>query len=392
MGAVPASASSVPFPSPHPTRRVLAPPPLDGEEKIFLLILFTAIAIVTGVAFILLGVVANTYYSAPVTSNLAAGSVTFFGAGILAYTFGLRHGVDADHIAAIDNTTRKLQAEGKRPLTIGTFFSLGHSTIVFALAIAIGFATRAVSSAVTNSHSSLQTFGSFFGTLVSGGFLYLIAGLNLVVLIGIVQIFLEMRRGKYNDLELEAQLNSRGFMFRFLGPLARAITKPWQMYPVGLLFGLGFDTASEVALLVVAGTATSAGLPLYAIISLPLLFAAGMSMMDSFDGAFMNYAYGWAFSKPLRKVYYNIAITGISVAVALIIGTIELVQVLQSELHLRGGIWNFAAGFSINSAGFLIVGLFVVTWVAALLIWRYGNVEERWERAAAEARARSGRG
>ena len=356
--------------------------PDQRRQAIFMVVVIVGLHVL-GFGLLLLAV-AHHYSVGPKVFGL--------GLGILAYSFGLRHAFDADHISAIDNTTRKLQAEGQRPLSIGTFFSLGHSTIVFSLAVGIGFAARAVSSAVNNSHSTLQSFGNFFGTLVSGGFLYLIAGLNLMVLIGIVQIFLEMRQGKYNDSELEAQLNSRGFMFRFLGPLARSITKPWQMYPVGVLFGLGFDTATEVALLVLAGTATSAGLPLYAIISLPLLFAAGMSMMDSFDGAFMNYAYGWAFSRPLRKVYYNIAITGISVVVALIIGTIELIQVLQSELHLHGGVWNFAAGFSINTAGFVIVGLFILTWAAALLIWRYGNVEERWERAAAEARARAGRG
>ncbi len=310
------------------------------------------------------------------------------GLGILAYSFGLRHAFDADHISAIDNTTRKLQVEGQQPLTIGTFFSLGHSTVVLALTLGIGFAAKLVSGAVTNSHSALQGFGAIVGTLVSGGFLYLIGALNLVVLVGIVQIFLELRRGKYSDAQLEEQLNNRGFMFRFLGPLAKSITKPWHMYPIGVLFGLGFDTATEVALLAVAATATAAGLPLYALISLPLLFAAGMAMMDSFDGAFMNYAYGWAFSKPLRKVYYNIAITGISVVVAIMIGSVELMQVLQRELHLSGGLWNLAAGFSINTAGFIIVGLFVLTWAAALLVWRYGRIEQRWERAAAQASAR----
>ncbi len=311
------------------------------------------------------------------------------GLGVLAYSFGLRHAFDADHIAAIDNTTRKLQSEGKRPLSLGTYFSLGHSTIVLVLAVVIGFAAKAVAGAVTNGHSGLQTFGAIFGTAVSGGFLYLIAGLNLVVLVGIVQVFVHIRRGRYDDVQLEEQLNNRGLMFRFFRPLAKAVTKPWHMYPIGVLFGLGFDTATEVAILVVAGAASSAGLPLYAILSLPFLFAAGMSLMDSLDGAFMNYAYGWAFSKPLRKVYYNIAITGLSVVVALLIGTIEVLQVLQTELHLKGGIWNFTAGFSINSAGFVIVGLFVVTWALALGIWRYGRIEHRWETAAARARARA---
>ncbi len=310
------------------------------------------------------------------------------GTGVLAYTFGMRHAFDADHISAIDNTTRKFMQDGraKRPMSVGFFFSLGHSTVVLCLAMAIAFFAKSVIGQVKSDHSTLHNFGGLFGTLVSGSFLYLIALLNLVILVGIVKIFRELRRGRYDNEELEKQLNSRGLMFRFFGPLARAIKHPWQIYPIGFLFGLGFDTATEVALLALAGTAASGGLPFYAIISLPLIFAAGMSMFDTLDGGFMSFAYGWAFSKPVRKVYYNITITGLSVAVALVIGTIELLSVLQSQLDLSGGVWDFAGNFDINRAGFVIVGLFVVTWIVAVSIWHFGRVEQRWEASAARSR------
>ncbi len=309
------------------------------------------------------------------------------GVAITAYTLGLRHAFDADHIAAIDNTTRKLMSEGKRPLSVGFWFSLGHSTVVFVLGVGLTFAARAIIGQVSNQNSTVESFGGVVGTLVSGSFLYLIAILNLVVLVGIVKVFLEMRRGRFNDEELEQQLNARGLMFRFFGKLMRTIHSPWQMYPVGVLFGLGFDTATEVALLAATAGAATAGLPWYAVLSLPILFAAGMATMDTLDGSFMNFAYGWAFSKPVRKVYYNITITGLSVAVAMLIGTIEIFGLLAAELKLTGGFWNFMANFNINEAGFFIVGLFVVTWVVALTVWRFGRIEHRWEAAAAEGRS-----
>ena len=305
------------------------------------------------------------------------------GTGLLAYTLGMRHAFDADHISAIDNTTRKLMAEGKRPLSVGFFFSLGHSSVVFALAILLNFGIRALNSQVSNNGSGLHHYTSLVGTIVSGSFLYLIAILNVVVLVSIVKIFFGLRAGQFDQEELERQLNARGMMNRFFGPLARRIDTPWKMYPLGFLFGLGFDTATEIALLVVAGTSVAAGLPFWAILSLPVLFAAGMSLLDTADGSFMNFAYGWAFSNPVRKVYYNITITGLSVGVAFVIGTIELLAVLQTEFNLTGGIWNYAARFNINSAGFFIVGLFVVTWVVALGVWRFGRVEARWSAATA---------
>ena len=305
------------------------------------------------------------------------------GVAVTAYTLGMRHAFDADHISAIDNTTRKLMAEGKRPLSVGFFFSLGHSTSVFGLGIGLTVAAKALIGRVGSTSAVLQSFGGFFGTLISGCFLYLIAVLNLVILVGIVKVFLAMRRGRYSDQELEHQLNSRGLMFRFFGGLMRSIHSPWQMYPVGILFGLGFDTATEVALLAATAAAATVGLPWYAVLSLPLLFAAGMTVFDTLDGSFMNFAYGWAFSKPVRKVYYNITITGLSVAVALLIGSIELFGLLASELKLSGGFWTYVAGFVINQAGFIIVGLFVVTWLVAVLVWRWARVEQRWQPALA---------
>ncbi|HZM55657.1 MAG TPA: HoxN/HupN/NixA family nickel/cobalt transporter, partial [Acidimicrobiales bacterium] len=297
-----------------------------------------------------------------------------FGTGVLAYTLGMRHAFDADHIAAIDNTTRKLVGDGKRPLSVGYYFSLGHSTVVFLLAVFLNFGIRALDAQVANNSSGLHRATNVIGTSVSGGFLYLIALLNLIVLIGIARVYKEMKSGRFDNDELERQLNNRGLMNRFFGGYADRIDKPWKMYPVGVLFGLGFDTATEVALLVLAGNAVAGGLPFWAILSLPFLFAAGMSLFDTIDGCFMNFAYDWAFSKPVRKVFYNLTITGLSVFVALFIGTIELVGLLGQELNFNDPFFNFFANFNINTAGFIIVGAFAATWLIAVLWWHFGNV------------------
>ena len=322
--------------------------------------------------------------------SLGGGKLLGLGTGVLAYSLGMRHAFDADHIAAIDNTTRKFMADGKRPLSVGFFFSLGHSTVVFVLTLLLGVGLHQLGGSIRNPNSSLHHIGGLIGTIVSGSFLYIIAILNLIVLWGIVRLFITMRQGRFDDSVLEKQLNARGFMMRFFGPIARSVDEPWKMYPVGVLFGLGFDTATEIAFLVLAGSSVAQGLPLWALLSLPLLFAAGMSLLDTIDGSFMNFAYGWAFSKPVRKVYYNIAITGLSVVVALYIGTLEIAQVLSSELNLRGGFWNYASGFDINKAGFIIVGIFVAVWAIALGVWHLGHVEDRWERAALRAQRARG--
>jgi high-affinity nickel-transport protein len=313
-----------------------------------------------------------------------------FGTGILAYTLGMRHAFDADHIAAIDNTTRKLIQDGDRPLSVGYFFSLGHSSIVFVLAILLNFGIRALNGAVQNNGSGLHHWTGIVGTSVSGTFLCLIGILNLVVLVSIVKVSREMRQGRYDDAELERQLDSRGLMNRVFGGYARRIDTPWKMYPVGALFGLGFDTATEVALLVLAGSAVVGGLPFYAVISLPVLFAAGMCLFDTIDGCFMNFAYDWAFAKPIRKIYYNLTITGLSVFIALFIGTVEILGLIAQETNLSGGFWSFMQNFNINRAGFIIVGVFVATWIVALAVWHFGDVERKWERQMADALANGG--
>ena len=300
------------------------------------------------------------------------------GVCVLAYTLGLRHAFDADHISAIDNTTRKLMNEGKKPVSVGYFFSLGHSTIVIAIGAGIVVAEKTVYAAVSSNRSGLEQFGGIFGTIVSASFLYLIAFLNVVILAGIVAVFRKMRHGDFNEEELERQLENRGLMFRIFGKWMKSITKEWQMYPVGVVFGLGFDTATEVALLATTALLATQSLPWYSIMCLPVLFMAGMSLMDTADGVFMNVAYGWAFFNPVRKVYYNLAITGLSVFICFFIGTVEVLGLLPAQLHLKGGFWTFMAGFNINTAGFVIVGLFGATWVGALLIWKYGRVEEKW--------------
>jgi len=306
------------------------------------------------------------------------------GITVLAYTLGLRHAFDADHISAIDNTTRKILNERmaagnpKKPLSIGYYFSLGHSTIVMAIGGGLIIAERVVFNAVSHNDSGLEQFGGLFGTFVSAGFLYLIAVLNVVILAGIVKVFRSMRNGEYDEEELERQLNNRGLMFRFFGRWMRAISKEWQMYPVGVVFGMGFDTATEVALLATTALYASRDLPWYSIMCLPVLFTAGMALMDTIDGVFMNVAYGWAFFNPVRKIYYNLAITALSVAICFFIGTIEVLGLAPQELHWHGAFWNFMANFNINTAGFVIVAMFVATWVGALIIWKYANVEERW--------------
>jgi high-affinity nickel-transport protein len=269
-------------------------------------------------------------------------------------------------------------ADGQRPLSVGFWFSLGHSTIVFLLCVLLALGVRALAGQVESDSSPLHQATGVIGTSVSGTFLYLIGIINLVVLIGIIKVFRQMRQGVYDEAELENQLNNRGFMNRFLRGATKAVRKPWQIYPVGVLFGLGFDTATEVGLLVLAAGAAAFTLPWYAILVLPILFAAGMSMFDTADGCFMNFAYGWAFAKPIRKIFYNITVTALSVAVALIIGTIELVSILTDKLGIDSGPLAWIANLDLNNVGFFIVGLFVVTWLLALAIWRLARIEERW--------------
>lgn len=303
-------------------------------------------------------------------------SAFLLGLAITAYTFGLRHSVDADHISAIDNVTRKLMQERKRPIAVGFFFSLGHSTIVVALSVAI-----AVTADLVKNFENLKLIGSFIGTGVSALFLYLIAILNILVLWEIFQAFQRVKRGgEYNEQTLDEFLNQRGLMARFFRPLLCVTDRSWKMYPVGVLFGLGFDTATEVGILSISAVLATKGLPLWTVLLFPLLFTTGMCLIDTTDGILMLGAYGWAFVKPVRKLYYNLNITLVSVLVALVVGTIELFSIISSALNLTGGFWDFVGGLNNNFGviGYYIIGIFVVSWAVSTIIYkvkRYDDIE-----------------
>lgn len=297
------------------------------------------------------------------------------GTALLAYTFGLRHAVDADHISAIDNVTRKLMQERKRPVAVGFFFSLGHSTIVVALSVAIALAAAVVKTKIP----SLQSVGGLVGTSVSATFLLLIAAINIVVLADIFRTFRDVRSGAvYNDHSLDEMLNQRGLMGRFFRPLLKIVDKSWKMYPVGVLFGLGFDTATEVGLLGIAAVEAGKGLPVYDILIFPLLFTAGMSLLDTTDGVLMLGAYGWAFVKPMRKLYYNMVITLVSVLVALVIGGIEALSILSGQLKLHGRAWDAIGSLSgqFGTLGFIIVGIFIASWVISTVIYKIKRYDD----------------
>jgi len=297
------------------------------------------------------------------------------GLGFAAYMFGLRHAFDADHITAVDDTVRYMLQKGKRPLGIGFFFSLGHSTIVFSLAVAIIFAATAVKQSLP----ALQNIGGIIGASVSGAFLWAIGILNLLVLLDILKVWRQVKTGKHNHAHVEELLAQRGFINRLLGGrLQRFINHSWQMFPVGVLFGLGFDTASEVGLLAMTAGASTGNLSVPALLSLPILFAAGMTAMDTTDGVLMSKAYDWAFVNPLRKIFYNITITSLSIAVALIIGTIELLQVLVAMLGLEGPFFGLIAGLNFGVLGYMIVGTFLIAWGTSVAIWKFGRIEERY--------------
>ncbi len=324
---------------------------------------------------------------APAEHQFGQSEIFGVGLGLTAYTLGMRHAFDADHIAAIDNTTRTLLAQGKRPVSVGFWFSLGHSTIVFGLVALLALGVRGLAGPLADDDSRLQQITGLVGTAVSGTFLYLIAIVNLVVLAGIWRVFARMRRGDLDEAALERQLERRGPLTRIVGRATASVTRPARMYPVGVLFGLGFDTATEIGLLVLAGGAAAVSLPWYAILTLPVLFAAGMSLLDTADGVFMRYAYGWAFARPVRKVFYNLTVTALSVAVALLIGTVELVSILVERTGIETGPLAAIAGLSLDRVGYAVVGLFALTWMLALAVWRFGRIEERWSRRLAANRS-----
>ncbi|GAC1501185.1 MAG: HoxN/HupN/NixA family nickel/cobalt transporter [Vulcanimicrobiaceae bacterium] len=311
-------------------------------------------------------------------ANLGAWAIAFvafasrpllLGTALIAYTFGLRHAVDADHISAIDNVTRKLMQAGKRPVAVGFFFSLGHSTVVVLLTVGIAVATVFVKHTLPG----LQSVGALVGTGVSAAFLFAIAALNVVVFLSVYDAFRRVRRGEaYDDESVDAYLADRGLMGRFFKPLMRFISRSWHMYPMGILFGLGFDTATEVGLLGIAAVQGGKGLPIYDILIFPLLFTVGMSLLDTTDGILMLGAYGWAYVKPMRKLFYNMTITFVSIAVALFVGAIEAASVVATQLHLSGAFWdrvgNLSDNFGLLGAG--IVGIFAASWIVATIVYR----------------------
>jgi nickel/cobalt transporter (NiCoT) family protein len=315
---------------------------------------------------------------APAEYQLGSTGVLGVGVGLTAYMLGVRHAFDADHIASIDNTTRKLVGEGKPSVSAGFWFSLGHSSVVFAASLLLVAGVRSVAGVVQDDSNQVgQTLG-LIGTLVAGTFLLLIGLMNLGAAVGIFKIFRRMRAGEYDEAELEHHLHNRGFLARLLGRVTRRVSKAWHLYPVGLLMGLGFDTATQVALLVLAAGSAAFVLPWYAILVLPVLFAAGMSLFDTADGILMSRAYGWAFLKPIRKVFYNLTVTVLSVTVALVIGLLVLTGLLVDRLDLTAGPLVWIASLDLEFVGFAVVGLFAVTWAIALAVWRLGRIEERW--------------
>jgi high-affinity nickel-transport protein len=333
---------------------------LSRNEKYKIVLVYSLIGLTT-----ILGFVAST-----VVGRL---SVLLAGLGIVSYVFGLRHGVDADHIAAIDNTTRKLMQEDQRPFTVGMWFSLGHSTIVVGLIVALVFATRTIIGQIP----ALESGGAIIGTTISGIFLWLMGIVNIVIVLSIYRVFKEMKQGKLNQGELENLLDNRGFLNRYFRPLFKIVKRPWQIYPIGVLFGLGFDTATEIALIAISvGIGVSFSVPVWMILVLPFMFTCGMVLVDTTDGVMMRVAYGWAFLKPIRKIYYNLTVTVISVLVALAIGTAELLQVIANELSLTGSFWEWLSSLDFETIGFGIIILFLVSWLVSVAIWKYRRFDE----------------
>ncbi|WP_246257835.1 HoxN/HupN/NixA family nickel/cobalt transporter [Pararobbsia alpina] len=303
------------------------------------------------------------------------GHPALLGTALLAYTFGLRHAVDADHIAAIDNVTRKLLQVGRSPLGAGLFFSLGHSTVVIALTVAVALAATAL----TAHFDSLRNMGAVIGTSISAGFLFVLAFANLVVLVSVIRTFHAVRRGEpLAETDLDLLLNNRGFLSRLLRPVLALVSRSWHLYPIGFLFGLGFDTATEVALFGISASQASHGLSFWSVLVLPVLFTAGMSLVDTTDGILMLGVYRWAFVRPLRKLYYNITITFVSVLIAVLIGGIEVLGLLQGRLGLSGVFWSDIGSLNehFGLLGYLVIGVFIASWVVSIAIYKLRRYDD----------------
>jgi high-affinity nickel-transport protein len=361
LGSGPTVATVARTSTADPTRN------LTVGERLRMAVLFAAIGLVTVAAFL----AAFAFLPHQYAQQATPGIFVFSGLAITAYILGLRHGFDADHIAAIDNTTRKLLNDGKRPLTVGTWFSLGHSTIVFALIAALVVVTNFIRA----HYHAFLAFGTVVGTIVSGIFLFLIGIVNVMIAADVYRIFRGLRDRELDQAALDAQMDKRGFLYRYFGRLFKIVEEPWQIYPIGILFGLGFDTATEVLLIIFALTFAPT-VPFWAVLLLPLLFTCGMVLADTADGFAMRYAYGWAFLKPIRKIYYNLTLTVISVLVAFIIGGIELLSVAASELQLTGPVWGLIGSLNFEFLGVAIVVVFVGSWLIAMGIYRYKGYEQ----------------
>jgi nickel/cobalt transporter (NiCoT) family protein len=333
---------------------------LTRREVLKMGLLYGALAMATLVGFL-------------IAFRLGEQYVALAGLGIICYILGLRHGFDADHIAAIDNTTRKLLNDGKRPLTVGTWFSLGHSTVVCGLIVGL----VAVYDYVASHVATFESVGNIIGTLVSGVFLVLIGLVNLIIVAGVYAMFQAAKRGRMSEAEYEDQLNKRGLLYRYFHRLFSIVKEPWQIYPIGILFGLGFDTATEVALVFLTVTAaTVGGVPVWTALILPFMFTCGMVLSDTSDGFSMRYAYGWAFNNPIRKIFYNLTLTVISVMVAFVIGGVELLQILARELGLTAPFWRWLVGLNFETLGIAIVALFLISWAVAMVIYRVKHYEQ----------------
>jgi len=359
--------------------------PMDGGASrrawVTMGLTYAAVLIATGLAWLWFYDLVQLTHDAALTGEALSalanaahihGAVTLAVLGVLAYLFGLRHGLDADHLAAIDNSTRKLVQEGKRPLFTGTFFSLGHSTVVILMAVALMAATRYVAESL----ASIENYGSIIGTLISGGFLYVIGLLNFLVLLEIYDIYREFRRGRLDEARLEDALMRRGFMNKFFKGLFKIVDRDYYMYPIGFLFGLGFDTATEVATLAISAAVAGVfvKVPLWYLLVFPILFTVGMVLVDTTDGFFMSYAYSWAFRDSLKKLWYNLTMTLISIIVAWAVGTLELLGLVQSELNLAGPFWDWIAAVNGEELwsfiGVIIVSTFAATWAASYAVYR----------------------
>ncbi|GMA61447.1 HoxN/HupN/NixA family nickel/cobalt transporter [Alicyclobacillus fastidiosus] len=322
-----------------------------------------------GVVVVLLHVVGISFLMTAIPHH-----PSLLGLALLAYTFGLRHAFDADHIAAIDNTVRKLRQQRRSAIGVGFYFSLGHSTVVCVMAVVTAFAVEWAQRHIPQ----LQTVGGIVGTLVSSSFLILIGLLNCAILINISRLFKEMRQSRISEEKMEKLLQSRGLITRFVSPLFRLVNRDYHIYPIGFLFGLGFDTASEIALLAISAGAAKNSLPVTGVLSLPLLFASAMSLMDTADGVFMSSAYNWALATPVRKMYYNLTVTGLSVVSALVIGLVEALQILMPQFGASQGFFGWLDNLDLGNLGFVIVSLFVLSWGLSYGIWKFFRIEQRW--------------